>query len=75
MPISDTHPKIQEMHDRMIMEMTGEQRIRSTLEMCELTRALAKAGVRRRHPEWSAEQVEREFIRLLFLPADLPPEF
>ena len=75
MPISDTHPKIQEMHDRMIMAMSEEKRLRLALDACELSRALARAGIRSRHPDWSEEQIEREFLRILFLPDPLPSGF
>jgi hypothetical protein len=75
MPISDTSPEIQAMQDRIIMSMTGEQRLRLALEICQLTRALAKAGIRKDHPEWSEKEVNREFIRLLFYPSPMPTGF
>lgn len=72
MPVSDTHPKIQEMHDRMIKAMTREQRIESAFEMSLLARELAKARIQKKHPEWTEKQVMLELFRLAFLPAQLP---
>ena len=72
MPISDTHPKIQEMHDRMIKSMTREQRIESAFEMSLLARELAKARIQKKHPEWTGKQVMLELFRLAFLPEPLP---
>ena len=74
MPISDTKPEIQAMQDRIIMAMTGEQRLRLVYEMCCFSRALAKAGIRSEHPEWSEDQVHQEFLRLLFLPDKFRPQ-
>jgi hypothetical protein len=75
MPISDTKPEIQAMRDRIIMGMTGEQRLRLALEMSSFSHELAKAGIRDAHPDWSDEQVQREFLRSLFLPGKAPSGF
>jgi len=74
MPISDTSPEIQAMQDRMIMSLTGEQ-LKMALEICEVSRSLAKAGIRSDHPEWSEKQMNREILRLAFFPNALPPGF
>jgi hypothetical protein len=75
MPISDTTPEIQAMQDRIIMGMTGEQRLKMALDLCQITHDLARAGIRSRHPDWSEKEVKREFIRLLFSPRTAPPGF
>lgn len=75
MPISDTKPEIQAMQDRIIMAMTGEQRLRLAAEMNELARRLAKAGIRDAHPDWTEEQVQRAFILSLFAPGKVPSGF
>ena len=41
-------------------------------EMSEFARELARAGIRKDHPEWSEWQVARELLRLAFLPEPLP---
>lgn len=52
--------------------MTGEQRLLIAFEMSLFARDLAKAGIRRDHPEWPESQVALELLRLAFLPAALP---
>ncbi len=52
--------------------MSGEQRILLAFEMSLFARELARESIRRDHPEWSETQVERELIRLAFLPKPLP---
>jgi hypothetical protein len=44
----------------------------AALEMSLFARELAKAGVRRDHPEWTEAQVFRELLRQAFLPEPLP---
>jgi hypothetical protein len=75
MPLSDTTPEMQAMQDRIIMAMSGEQRLKMALELSQLTHQFARAGIRRDHPGWSEREVDREFIRLLFLPGALPRGF
>jgi hypothetical protein len=52
--------------------MAGEQRLLLAFEMSMFARDLAREGIRQEHPEWTQEQVERELLRLAFLPAPLP---
>lgn len=72
MPISDTSPEIQAMQDRIIMAMTGEQRLKLAVDMSLFARALAKARICREHPEWSEKEVMLELFRLAFFPEPLP---
>jgi hypothetical protein len=73
MTARDTTPEIEEMQARIHKSMTGEQRLLLALEMSYLSHALMKAGIRSRHPDWSEEQVTREFRRCLFAPKAIPP--
>jgi len=52
--------------------MTGEQRLLLAFEMSLFARELAKAGIRRDHPDWPELEVVRELIRLAFLPGRPP---
>jgi len=52
--------------------MTEEQRLLLAIEMSLFARALAKAGIRQEHPDWTEAQVARELLRLAFLPQPLP---
>ena len=48
-------------------EMTGEQRLAIALDLHELSCDVARAGIRRQHPEASADEVERLLQRRLAL--------
>lgn len=71
--ITDTTPVVQRMQLEIQRSMTGEQRLLMALEMSEFARELAKAGIRKDHPQWSDAQVARELLRLAFFPDPLPP--
>lgn len=73
MAISDTTPEAAAVQLEILRKMTGEQRMMLAYEMSMFTRELAKAGIRHRHPDWSEGQVDREWLRLAFLPEPLPP--
>jgi len=73
-PLSDTSPEVEAIQSRILDAMSGEQRIVRALELCYLTRELAKAGMQDRHPDWSEQRVAREFLLSLFEPGTVPPE-
>ena len=52
--------------------MPGEQRLITAFEMSLFARELAREGIHRQHPEWTAQQVALELVRLAFLPAPMP---
>ena len=72
MVLSDTSPHIRKMQLEIERRMTGEERLVRALEISMLARELAKAGIRSDHPDWDEAQVEREVLRLTFLPDPLP---
>jgi hypothetical protein len=72
MAISDTTPEIAAMQSRIQMSMTGEQRLLLALEISHYSHELMKQGIRDRHPEWSEDQVAREFRTYLFAPRPVP---
>jgi hypothetical protein len=69
----DTTPEIHEMQARIHKAMTGEERLLLAVEISYLAHAFAKAGIKSRHPEWSEQQVTREFRRSLFAGGPIPP--
>ena len=73
MHLSDTSPEIAAIQSRIHDAMTGEQRLLLALELSYITRELAKTGLRNEHPDWSERQIDREFMRSVFEPAELPP--
>lgn len=72
MPLSDTSPAAKKLQSQIEAAMTGEERLLEALEMSLFARELAKAKIRRDHPDWSEFQVAREVLRLQFLPDPLP---
>jgi hypothetical protein len=72
--ITDTNPEAQEIQLEVQRAMSGEQRLLLAFEMSIFARELAKAGIRRDHPEWDDAQVGRELLRLAFLPDPLPTQ-
>jgi len=69
---SDTSPAAEALPLKIQNAMSGEQRLLLALEMSLFARELAKAGIRRDHPEWTEAQVAHELLRLAFFPAPLP---
>lgn len=57
---------------KVLRSMSGEQRMLLAFEMSLLARELAKAGIRREHPNWPEALVTRELLRMAFLPAPIP---
>lgn len=72
MPISDTSPEAQAMQLRIQQAMSGEQRLLLAFEMTMFARDLARARIRKDHPDWPESRVTRELLRLAFLPDPLP---
>lgn len=72
MLFSDTTPEARRIQLEVYRKMSGAQRIQLAFEISDLTRALARAGIRDRHPEWSESEVKRELLRLAFFPSPLP---
>ena len=72
MPHTDTSAAAQAVQLEIQRAMSGEQRILLAFEMSLFARELAKAGIRREHPDWPEARVARELLRLAFFPAPLP---
>ena len=72
MPHADTSPAAQAVQLEIHRAMSGEQRMLLAFEMSLFARELAKAGIRREHPDWPEARVARELLRLAFFPAPLP---
>ena len=72
MPLSDTSPDAERVQIEVLRGLSCEQRLLTALEMSDLTRELARAGILLEHPEWTERQVIRELLRISFLPDPLP---
>lgn len=71
-PIDDTSERAREVQLRIHRSMSGEQRMLLAYEMSMFARDLARAGIRKGHPDWDEAQVARELLRIAFLPKPLP---
>lgn len=69
---SDTTPEARKIQIEIYRKMSGTQRLLLAFEISELTRALARAGIHDRHPEWTESEVNQELLRLAFFPSPLP---
>ena len=72
MPLTDTSHKAQAVQVEIQRSMSGEQRLRLAFEMSQFARELSRERIRREHPDWLETQLDRELLRLAFLPAPLP---
>lgn len=72
MKSSDTSRAAEVIQFEILRRMTGEQRLLLAFEMTEFARELAKAGIRREHPDWPETRVTRELLKRAFSPAPLP---
>lgn len=60
----DTSDEAAELQLRIQRSLGGEARLRLAIEMSETARALALAGLRERHPSWTARELLHELVRL-----------
>jgi hypothetical protein len=62
----DTSPRISEAQLRLYREIGEAGRARIAVEMSDLLRDLAIAGVRDRHPDYDDEQVSTEVLAVFY---------
>lgn len=62
----DTSPRMSEAHLRLYREIGETGRAQIAVEMSDLLRDLAIAGVRDRHPEFDDEQVSAEVLAVFY---------
>jgi hypothetical protein len=72
--MTDTTDVAQAIQDNIRRRMTPAERLRLAFEMSALTKGLALAGIRTRHPAWTDAECRRELLRYAFLPYSLPPD-
>lgn len=61
---ADTDPAIVELQRARYRQMTPSQKLELMAQMCDDMRAIAIAGIRGRHPGYSAEDAEAAYLRL-----------
>jgi hypothetical protein len=62
MPPSETSPEAHR-------ALGPSGRLQAAIELSDLVRKFALAGFRHRHPDWSDEQLLREFMQRLYVPS------
>jgi len=72
MRVTDTSPSAEAVQLSIQRAMTGEQRLLLALEMSLFARELSRTRIHQEHPDWPESAVDRELIRLAFLPKPLP---
>lgn len=71
--MKDTHPEIEERFFKMIMEKSGEERLKMGFEMNVMARRLATASILQNTPQFSEEDVKLAIFDR-FYGSDLPSE-
>ncbi len=64
MPAYDTTPEAYEVQLDQIRKLGPAQRLRRGIALCEFAREARRAGIRHRHPEYGAQEVEAALHRL-----------
>jgi hypothetical protein len=59
-----TYPNKQRYHE-ILKAMTPQQRLEKSFELTELSNAAFKAGLRQRHPDLSAEELDALYVQRL----------
>ena len=54
--MNDTSPDMAELHERLLMSLSGEERVKLGLQMAEDGWNLMLAGIRSRHPETAGDE-------------------
>jgi len=62
----DTAPDAAAMQEESYRRMGASGRFHVAAELSNVVRELARAGIRRRHPEYTAEQVSKQLVWLIY---------
>ena len=62
----DTSPEAEAILLERIRRMSAAERLQEGARLCQTARAFMRAGIRQRHPEYSADEVEEALARILW---------
>lgn len=65
-PSRDTDEQTEQVRLARIRQMSPEERIAGVVQLSEDMRSIAAAGIRARHPDYSATQIKLALFRLLY---------
>ena len=63
---NDTSREALEVQLECLRKMTPQQRIRQTCSMSQQIKRMAFEAIRRRHPDWSEQEIQLKFIELTY---------
>jgi len=66
MPVLDTTPAAAAAQESAYRHLGKSGRLRIAFELSDLVRALAEAGLRKRHPDYTAEQRVEALFRQIY---------
>jgi hypothetical protein len=66
MPALDTTPDAAAVQEAAYRHMGGVGRLKIALQLSNIVHALAEIGIRKRHPEYTAEQVTEALARQIY---------
>lgn len=66
MQARDTTPRAAAIHLQLYREAGPSRRAQIAVELSDAVRDTALAGIRRRHPEYSEQEVALSFLRLVY---------
>ncbi len=69
----DTSVEAEALQLEILRRMDGASRLRLAMDMSLTARALALAGLRQRHPDYSERDLMKALLRLAFPSDALPP--
>ena len=62
----DTTPEASAIQQGIFRRMTTAQRLKLALDVSESLRNITRAGLRSRHPEFTAHELSRELLRIMY---------
>jgi hypothetical protein len=65
-PVSDTSPEAEAIRSQRIRRMSASERLEEGARLCQTARAFMRAGIRHRHPEYTADEIEDALARMLW---------
>ena len=61
----DTSIEAEKVQIEVFRRMAPEQRLKTAIQLCQTSRKLLAEGVRKRHPDYNAQQIKFAVLRLL----------
>lgn len=63
---NDTSPEAEEVQMELLRNMSGQERVNKALALSAQVMRMSKAAIRRRHPEFSDDEVNLKFIEMTY---------